>query len=313
MTSGAAMLVLVNEMVCDLSTNGPCTHDFSTLHDHGNVNLSDAEHDRVPSSLFFCVVVLLIAHCWPNLPLFATSFLRSMHVWFQKVFSLTSKLRSVSMWPANEVRLNSAHGLRAGFKHPAFASWLARCKQLGIATKTAKRLWQQLLRGLVLANLQKLVAAERVFDDLARQVVKLCPRKIRFELDRSTPVLWSGASAKLAAQHRGYTMEQCALGLLLDNLPLLDNTQPDAWQTLKPLWAAFSRCFVKAACESPGQRVLVCLSKSSQDTIFMTQELPLLLKAGIEVDYEVVLPDIQCERLCLLQALAILQSIEGLL
>ena len=85
------------------------------------------------------------------------------------------------------------------------------------------------------------MAAELVFESIAYEVAKLCHNKMRCELDHRQAVSWSGEDAKVAAQQHGVTMEQSPLGHVHDSLQLLDDAQPDAWQTFRPLWVAFSR------------------------------------------------------------------------
>ena len=277
------MYVLVDGLVCDLSTNGPCWPSIPAA------NLLDSvEESSFVWFAFRCFGYLLI--------------LVAVLIMIWKYCSACC-----AAFKFKALCLNKAHKLHAGTKHPAFGRWLARCKMLGISGKSARRLWKDLLKGLQLSNLQKVDAANVIFEGLAQQVAKLCPDKMHREMRCSQPVLWSGSNAQTAAQEHGFTMEKCALGILVGDLRLLDDTQADAWETLRPAWVTFSRFFVNMAVESGHTNVVVLLSKSHPGTIFREEELPLLLKAGIHVEYHALLPT--DKRLTLGEVLHLLQAV----
>lgn len=278
------MYVSVDGLLCDLSKNGPCIPCIP-----GTTDSDNAAESNFVLFVFCCFVF----------PLLILGILRKCR--WRRHDAARQKTSPV----------NKAHKLHAGAKHPAFFQWLARCKRLGLSGKTSKRLWRHLLKGLQLANREKVGEANLIFQHLAQQVAELCPDHMHHAMQRAQPVLWSGSKAQTMAQDHGFTMEKCALGILLGDLDLLDHTQADAWRTLRPAWVAFSRYFVNMLINSGHKTVLVFLSKSSPATIFREEELPLLLRAGIDIDCQSVLPTRKRSTLC--EAIHLLQVFESIM
>ncbi|CAE7237657.1 unnamed protein product [Symbiodinium sp. CCMP2592] len=96
------------------------------------------------------------------------------------------------------------------------------------------------------------------------------------------------SEAKDRAQQCGHTLEKSAAGRLLSGLRILKADELDFWMTERPLWVALSRDFAAQAGAVPGRRVLVCLSKAACGTIFLEEELPILQRIRVSLEYEVV-------------------------
>ena len=196
-----SMLSEVDGHVCNLAVNGPCIYtpaadvvQYIDVDIHAEVStvarLNSGHRDELTWQL------MLLVTAWAVLKQIRKISILTMLRGSMCRFAVAGSC-SLSLAISRRCKALGSVEAKRVYTAPAgqmYAEWLRRCRRLSIGWKEARRLWKLVLHGLQLQSVGEEAQARIIFDQLAKEVQRRCPKEVREPI-----VFWTGAHAKLHA------------------------------------------------------------------------------------------------------------------